>query len=270
MISWQKHGKLLKQAVVKSLAYRGELSLWLILDIVPMLVLLLVWVSVYAGQPEAVNRGYSLNQILQYYLLGIIINGLVASHFESWRVNEIREGKIDFYLLRPFPYPLEIFWRDLGDKCLHIICKIPFYFFVWWALSQVLPLDFPQVTLLTWLQVGLMLVGAYLVEFILALCIVFLGFWIEGAEGLEHFKWLTVTLLSGWMVPVTFMPTWLRWLVEWLPFKYMYAYPIGLLQSTTQLHIIDLCIFGGFLGVLILIAHFLWQGARYQYASHGG
>lgn len=253
---------------ISSLEYRSEMLMWLILALVPLMILLLVWQSLLQGQ--ATLRGYELGQIVQYYLMVIFINETTASHFENWRVTQIREGKIDHFMTRPLSFLQDILMGDLARKALYLILTLPIYIVAWIMISKVWPgpqliLNFQTVSTTVFL-----LAGTYLIEFLLALIIVILGFWIEGSEGLEHFKWLSISLFSGWLIPIVFMPLWLQKWVSYLPFKYMFAVPIGILQGT---HTLD---WGGYVYVLSfviwlwLLAMWLWHFARQKYASAGG
>lgn len=241
---------------------------WLVLDSIPLLVLFVVWVAVY--QTQTTIKGYSLSQLLTYYWLGLLINGITGSHFESWRVQQIRDGKIDYYLTRPFSYLAEILCNDLGGKLCYLTFASIFFTALYAVLQHWLPFSWPPLSWTTGLLFFGLLVMGYIFEFMFGLIIVLLGFWFEGAEGLEHFKWITVNVLSGWMIPLAMMPGWLRTIVDHLPLRYMYAVPIGLWQGTTTFYPQDLFPISFFLASLIIVALLLWRAARYRYSSAGG
>jgi ABC-type uncharacterized transport system permease subunit len=46
------------------------------------------------------------------------------------------------------------------------------------------------------------MIVAHTIQFLIALWIVLLGFWFEGSSGLEHFKWIVLSLFSGAMIPM--------------------------------------------------------------------
>ncbi len=236
---------------------------------IPTGVLVLVWISIYQDHSDI--RGYTLSNILLYYLLVMIISGLTSSHFEQWRVEEIRLGKIDLFLTRPFSYLIDIFIVHFAGKVFFTIISLPAYFFVTWLILSTLniPLTF-SLNLMTSIQLGLLFIFTFLIEFLIALLIVILGFWFEGSEGLEHFKWISITLFSGSMIPLAMMPTWLQTVSGWLPFKYMYAVPISLLQAKAHLTLNDGVNMSLFVAILGAITYFIWQKAKYKYTSAGG
>jgi ABC-2 type transport system permease protein len=259
---------LIIRSFIKTLAFRTEALLWLVLEMISLLLLLVVWKSIY--QAGSSFGGYSLGQILTYYFLTNIVNGVTATHFEAWRVREIREGKIDYFLTKPLAFPLMIFLESIGDKLLYICLLLPLYFVLWLGLAAVLPIAPVVMSVQSIATFGLLMLFGFVVECLLGICIVMLGFWFEGSEGLEHFKWLFVTLFSGWLVPLTLMPGWLRAITAVLPFQYIYALPIGVLQGTASVHLKDVAAMLGTLLVLLLCVQFLWRRGIRQYASAGG
>lgn len=263
-----KYWSLFVRGFIKSIQYRSEILVWFLLDMLPVLVLIFVWISIYA-QKEAIG-GYNLAQVLQYYFIAAMINAITASHFESWRVREIRDGKIDFYLTRPLSYLIEIAIRHLAGKALHLLITIPLFIGLWLILSVWLDFGTLTTSWLSLLQFLLLMLITFIIEFLIATIIVLIGFWIEGAEGLEHFKWISITIFSGWMIPVALMPDGLQHVVKQLPFRYMYDVPISILQDKAVLTAFDVLYASSFVAVLAGITWLIWRKAQYQYASSGG
>ncbi len=251
----------------RSLEYRAELVVWFLLSLLPTLLVILVWSSIFKeGQIE----GYAHGSMIQYYLLVVFINESTASHFESRRVTEIREGKIDLFFTRPFSYQLDILIGDLAGKCMYLLMTLPLLLGTWWFLTRQVATPAFVVTLPTVLFFLTCLLIAYAIQFLIALLIVLAGFWLEEAEGLEHFKWLVISLTSGFFVPITFMPEWLRNVVEWLPFQYMFAVPIDVLQGKALPEFSKLWYPLIFILGLWAASQYLWKQALRRYASAGG
>jgi ABC-2 type transport system permease protein len=264
----RKYSEIIKRSYIKAIAFRSEVFLWIVLDTLPMMVVLLVWASMYHN--NTTFSGYDFSAILQYYFLVAIINGLTAAHFETWRVQEIRDGKIDYFLMRPYSYPLEILLREIGGKLFYMTFSLPFFAVTFLLISTLGSLSLPVIQPLSATIFLCLLVTTFATEFLIGRIIVYAGFWFEYSEGLEHFKWIVITLLSGWMIPTAMMPTWLGTLVESLPFKYMYSVPIGVLQNTRDLRVYDALYIGAFIAVLITINKLMWNKAQYRYSSAGG
>jgi len=252
---------------IKALEYRSELIVWAVLTLLNTTVLLAIWISVFRGA-DTVN-GYQIGQLLQYFLLATIINGITASHFENWRSKEVREGKIDHYLTKPIPYPIQVLLSDIGNRSFYMMLIIPVTLAVYFVFSLFYNLGAIVWTPWSIVQFVLLLAVGYIIEFSFALIAVFLSFWFEGAEGLEHFKWISISLLSGYMIPIEFMPIWMRSAVDALPLKYMYAVPIQVIQQRLSLTVYDFVYILSFLAGLIAVQVWLWKKATMRYTSAG-
>lgn len=253
---------------IRSLQFRTEIVIYSFLDVLPFFVLFFVWSAIYQNSGEINN--FSLAQIINYYLLVIVIQRLSATHFEGWRSEEIRNGKIDYYLIRPLSYISEILSKDIGAKLISIAFSAPMIILFYVINVQIFQIDHSYLTLnniVTFL--GLMLL-AYSIQFLFALWIVLLTFWFEGSSGLEHFKWVVLTLFSGAMIPVEFMPNWLANITNALPLKYVFAVPIGVLQNTYTLQSSDFAYIGAVLVIMIVFTQQLWNQAKKVYGSVGG
>lgn len=251
-----------------SIEYRTELFLWLLHDLIPTIVLVFVWAQLYR---DTTNHGaYSLPDILQYYLFVVTIGMITGSHFEQFRSQQVREGKIDHYLVKPIGFFWEIIVGDLASKSFYLVMALPVTALVWLAVGHWYSLSslYPDATQV--LAFMMLLLGAYMLEFLLSLLVVLATFWFEGAEGMVHFKWVAVGLFSGWIIPTYLMPDWLKTIVEVLPFQYMFAVPISVIQGKAVLTTGQLGYFFGIIGVLAVMSALLWKRAMYKYASAGG
>jgi ABC-2 type transport system permease protein len=264
----QKYLKWMHFFFLQSIEHRGELLVWVCLSIVPNIILLAIWQSAY-GKSQVLN-GYNLSQILQYFLFGTLINSLTSTHFEAFQSRQIREGKIDNAMTKPLSYPVQIFLRDIGGRAFYMILTLPIFICTYMLLMHIFQLSALHIPFVAVLQFFILMVFGYWIEFSFAFATVLLTFWFEGAEGLEHFKWIIITIFSGWMIPVAFMPQWLQKAVAVLPFKYMYAIPIDILQGRALLQITDLVLMSVSAIVLFLALSVLWRKAVYKYSSAGG
>lgn len=253
---------------IRTLQFRAEVVVYSFLDVLPFFVLFFVWKALFQ-QVDSINS-YSLSEIVNYYLLVIIVERLSATHFEGWRSEEIRNGKIDYFLIRPFSYISEILSKDIGAKIVSILFSAPIIVTFYVVNITLYDIDQSYFTLENVVLFLLLMLIAYALQFMIALWIVLLTFWFEGSSGLEHFKWIVLTLFSGAMIPIEFMPTWLANITNALPLKYVYAVPISILQNQTTLTSHDYLYISLVLAGMIIFTKYLWKKAKYQYSSVGG
>ncbi len=251
-----------------ALQFRAETLLWLVIDIVPFITMIFIWKAIYAGSTEL--SGYSLNQVMQYYFVIALIDRLTYVHFEPYRTEQIREGKIDFYLVRPISYNKEMLISHLSSKIFSIVLFAPVIFFFLIALNALIP-DFTFAFQASSLPAFAFLFAAsFAIQFMIGLLIVYATFWLEGSQGLEHFKWIGVAMLSGTLMPIAFLPDWLSGLILALPLKYLYAVPISLIDGSYIMQLSDYLYASGFMAAMWLLCNYVWKSAQKQYASAGG
>jgi ABC-2 type transport system permease protein len=264
----QKYIAFFKFKFLEQLQFRGEFILWFVLDLIPFAILFLVLKTLF--QQRNVINTYTISDIIFYYFAVVLIDKLILTHFEGWRVQEIRDGKIDRYLVRPFAYLQEVILSDLATRLFSLLIFLPFYILFFFITQHVIPFALPQPSGLQLMYAIVFILFAYFMELTLGLLIVLLGFWFEGSQGLEHFKWIVVTMLSGSMIPLEFLPNWMQTLAHNLPFKYMFSVPINMLQGRSMPHVTDLLIISATVFCMTSLIAFTWKKAIYTYTSSGG
>ncbi len=264
----QKYWMVFQQAFQETLTFRFELLIWILLDTVPTIILFFVWQTIFSQTQQI--QGYTFSSMVEFYFYFSVIVNLTSAHFERNYVERIRKGQIDQYLTRPLSFPQAILWHYVATKLFYFLMLIPSLAFIAFVAQKFFGVQFSIIDFSKGLQFFILLASTFAIEFLLALIIVMLGFWLEGAEGLEHFKWITITMLSGAIIPRAFMPGWLKILTNITPFQYMYGVPIEIIQGRHTLQLLELAPIIGFLLLLSGIAWLLWKKAVYKYTSAGG
>ncbi len=265
---FKKYWAIFQLEIQLTMTYRSELMVWILLDAVPTFIFFFIWQKVFSNSP--VIDGYDLSKMIEFYFYFLIINNVTSSHFEQTRVQQIREGKIDLYLVKPLPYLQKCFWDFLGSKVVYLLLVLPFYAIIIYLCQKYFHIHFSSFTLNQLLQFLTLMVFGLLTEFFLGTLVVLAGFWVEGAAGLEHFKWIVVSLFGGSLMPDVFLPQWLRTITAVLPFQFMYQVPIEIMQLHRSLQLSEVAYMTLFIGSLLVITLLLWQKAKIRYTSAGG
>jgi ABC-2 type transport system permease protein len=214
---------------VDSLAYRTEAIIWMLVDASPLVVMVYLWRSIYAGQGTV--AGFDLSQMITYYVAVTLLGIVIGAHSDMEVVEQIRDGLIAPYLLRPLPHITFILLEDIGWKIMKTLLFLPVFALalVWLRDYLIVPTD-PLV----WLSLLVTLPLAYTLFFLIAYLVGLTAFWLQEAMSLTHVKDLLVMLLGGAMVPIALFPDWLQGVAAALPFQYIYAYPVGIYLGQIQ------------------------------------
>ncbi len=189
-----------------------------------------VFIAVFQSSGRATVAGYSLPDLITYTAL---TQALIAPlYIWSWWdvMLTIKTGEIVSDLTKPFNF--HGFWlaRDLGRaifsllfRGLPILIVYPFFFAISWPVSPAIwPLFALSVLLAIW------------ISFAIRFLVNILAFWLIDAVGVGRLVYFTMTLLSGFIVPVSFFPRWLQNAVAWLPFPAMVNTPIEIFLNHWQ------------------------------------
>lgn len=250
----------------ESLTYRGETIVWFLLEIIPTLIMISLWNSLYqSGRFSAAQH----QQLVIYYLLTLFISRTTASHFEDTMIDQIKDGFVSFFILKPVSlkralFALEASWRSTG-----LIYLIPVILFLPFMVN-VSSLNF--INLSTIFTLPLLIIYLYTNRFFVSFLITLGAFWFEQAKSLVHLKWMAEGILGGSWLPLFFFPDWWQTIAEFTPFYYWYYFPINLI--TGRLSGFEI-IKGSLISLVWLIflyicSNIMWVRAVRKYSAAGG
>lgn len=212
----------------QTIAYRGESIVWFILEALPFVYMLNLWLSLEGtGRMSSEKIGW----LIVYQFLALGISRLTACHFEDWVIDNIKDGSIAGNFLKPFSYrgfllANEFTWRISGF--LYMIPTLLLLIPVWSLVSKV------QFELSQLFFVFIILCLAFLQRFFVGCLITFTAYWFEEAKFMVHLKWMLEGLFGGSWMPVFLYPLWFQKISVWSPFYFWYTVPInGLLSKVS-------------------------------------
>lgn len=258
-----KFAALMRVAWADALAYRAQLLIWVITGMLP-LIMLAVWRTL-AG--DGVIGGYASDDFVAYFVGALCIRQLTGVWIIWDMEREIRLGELSPHLLRPV-HPL---WRylamALADKPLRLLMVAPIALIT----AMIAPGAIPQPDPLRWSLLPLAIVLAFAVYFLNQCCIGVLSFWWTQVLALQDFWFGVYAFSSGYLIPLDLLPTPIRMVLDWLPFRAMLAFPLELLLGRIDLPVI---IWGfahqlAWIGLFGLLLRWLWRGGVQRYSAVG-
>ncbi|MEK7605164.1 MAG: ABC-2 family transporter protein [Patescibacteria group bacterium] len=207
---------------------RSRSVVWTLLSIFNPLVYLCFWFAVYKSSGKVVGD-LSLSELASYYLLLTFAGSLLMAHIdESVAEEDIYEGGLVKYIVRPFSYFWDLYFGELGWRIfqggLSIIVFVIFSYFLH-SLSHFV--SSPILILLTLLSIIL----AYTLSFIFRMILGFTAFWVTEFRGVQNVAETIILVFAGFVVPLQFLPVFMQKISYILPFAYMIYYPILAIQG---------------------------------------
>lgn len=252
-----------------ALDYRFENLLWMFIDIIPIVIAIITWKSIFSDRPML--AGITFAQLVLYYIATIFIDKVTATHFEERWIDRVKKGQIDTYFIRPIKFPIFLLFELFANRILSLlIFVLPLTVLMLLFLGNFVSTLTLSTTSLIFLP--MFLACAFYINFLLSFIILLCAIWFEEAESLSHAKWLGASIFGGIMAPLQFFPPWMQKVSEFLPFRRMIALPASMFTQTY-----DVSYLFKELGILMMfallctgVAHIVWKKAVEAYTSFGG
>jgi ABC-2 type transport system permease protein len=251
----------------RTLFYRGSVLLFRLQNILLLITLSAVWL---ASQSNGTIGGYTKNGLITYYLIGSLVNSIVFWNVGFAVKTEIRDGELGpKTLVKPISYYWQKFFEEFSWHTVSPLFAVVTTGIVALFLRANLDLNISLPTLVPMiLSVGL---GSALF-FNISYCFGLLTFWLTETEGVMTFIWAGVFLFGGQAIPISFFSGSLRALINLMPFRYVYSFPLeiysrqllsGDLVGGLALQVFWVLLFG-------ILGSFLWRRGLVRYSAYGG
>lgn len=253
----------LKLALLSQAQYRFSLILFLIHRLIEPLIYLAVWSAVARASGGTVS-GYDSTDFASYFIVSLIVNHLTYTWHITWYDYLIRSGDFSTLLLRPV-HPIH---SDIADnfasKLLTAFVMLPTII----ALLIIYQVQLQTTFLLPFLiTVSLAFALRFALEYLIGL----LAFWTTRLDAIHQLYYTARTFLSGKIAPIPLLPIALQSVAFWLPFYWMFGFPIdvlvGKLDTTTIVNGMVMQIILIALSVIGICA--LWRFGIRRYAAVG-
>src|SRR5213076_2228537 len=92
--------------IQNNLTYRFNFLARTLFGLIPLMAVLYLWRTIYAGKDAGAQvSGYTLAQMISYYLLVTVVDALSAVNEDDWQIaTDIKDGNISQFLLKPIDY----------------------------------------------------------------------------------------------------------------------------------------------------------------------
>lgn len=255
---------LLRVGFAAAMAYRTEMIIWMLTTTMP-LVSLALWSAVAANGP--VGR-FGERDFTAYYLAMLIVRQLTGSWL-VWEMNtDIKSGALSQRLLRPIHPLIAYSAESLAALPLRALLCVPIAV----VALAVLGGGLVQPTAFTLAVCVASLVGAWLINFFTMALIGSLAFVMESSTAVFEVYLAAFMVFSGYMMPLSLFPPWLRELATALPFRYSLAFPVELVigQLDPGRAIFELGVQWAFAGGMAVTALLAWRAGVRRFAAFGG
>lgn len=254
-----------------NLTYRFNFLARSLFGLIPLIALLYLWRTIYAGKgPDSTVGSFTLAQMISYYLLITVVDALTAVNEDDWQIAaDIKDGNISQFLLKPIDYVWYRLCLFVSGRVTYLtVAAIPLTLFIL-SLRKffVLPPDLATLALFF-----VSTVMTALLQFFISYSLAMLAFWVLEVSTFIFIVYAFEYIASGHLFPLDILPPGLERLLSYTPFPYQLYFPVSIYMGKTAglelvrglaLQVFWLCAAYG-------IARFAWRRGIKKYSAAGG
>ena len=223
--------------------------------------------AIFAESGQAGIAGYDLNGMLLYSLAALFASKLIQStDLEQSIAQDVYEGGLTRYLLYPAPYGVVKYVQQLGALGPAIVQVL--IFAAWVPFVVGIP---PGLTGGSFLMALGAIAVANLLQFLIVFPIQLISFWADNVWSLMVMHRFVSSLLGGLYLPLALFPDAARRILEMLPFRYLFAFPVETMLGRVSPRdwAAGMALALAWCGVFAVISRLVWRRGTLQYTGVG-
>ncbi len=250
------------------LTYRFDTTVYALTSLVTPFLGLWVWLAVQKGNP---SLSYSREEIVFYFLAVAICSSFTTAWAAYFINDEIKKGDFARHLVKPYSILEKSLINNIVEKVfkLSIISLALIGFSIFFVFTQ--QYTFPLHPEYLPFSILALILALFMMNF-LDVSMGLAGFWMDDIDFLTGTFFTADALLSGKVVPVTFLPNFLQQIGFFLPFRYTVSFPIELMLGKLTTGEIISGFFVLFFWTVSFwnLQKFLYKKGAIRYSSYGG
>jgi ABC-2 type transport system permease protein len=223
--------------------------------------------AVFAGSGRPAIAGYDESGMFLYYVAALLVGKLVqTTELEQGISQDIYEGGLTRYLLYPAPYGTVKYVQQLGALGPALVQIL--LFGAWLPFL----VGIPREVSISGVAMGIGAIAvANLLQFLISFPIQLVAFWAENVWSLMVMHRFASALLGGMLAPLAFFPDNVRAVIEALPFRYLFAFPVETLMGriSPAQWAVGMAVGLAWCGVMALVGRAVWRRGTFQYTGVG-
>ncbi len=239
---------------------------WRLRVFLSLIVTYFLWLTLL---PSGVSfASYNQKTMLTYILGSAILYAVVMATRAATVADDIVQGDLSNYLIKPLNYIGYYFAKDIGDKGMNILFSLIEVSLVFLIFK---PPFFVQTNSLYLIAFLFSICFAVIINFSINMMLSFIGFFSSEAWAPRFIFFILVTFLAGTTFPLDVLPKPLFWLLEVLPFPSLLYAPMKIYLGQLSLLQVGLYLSIGCVwsSILLFLVYRLWMKGLKRYSAEG-
>lgn len=266
---FKKYGKVFILGVQNSLEYRTNFLLSLLSIIFPAVMQYFFWTAVFKCSSSATIYGYTHSQMIFYSLISALMAKLVASGFEYEVNDDIKNGGLNKFIVKPIGYMFYRISCFLGEKSIQAVIIIVLIGFVTVLYKILFDLNIALINIIFFL---VSMIFAIILNFLISFCVSTIAFLVDEVSYLFAMSAMFLNIISGGVLPVDVFPSVVQDIFKFLPFRYTIYSVVnivsGRMSNIQSIEVLVLQII--WILIMSVVSNLLWKSGVKKYTAAGG
>ena len=254
---------------VKSMwAYRFNALTGIVFDLIGIAVPLLVWNALFHANGGMPVQGKTLSDLMTYTIIARAATLFVSTGLADDISDRVHSGSIILDFMKPQSPLMGFVGRSLGNSLYSVAFRgLPLL-----ALALFVPGMQPPFSLYHFVFFLFALALGFVLDSLLQMIFGMVAFWQIDVGIIGWFTSVFYMLLSGSVVPLWFLPDWLKAVAGWLPFQAAYYLPVTLYMGHVPLAGVGAVFLTqlGWIAALLLLQRLIWRFCVRRVVIAGG
>ena len=266
----RKYWHVINVGIQNTLVYRVNFLFRSSFGLIPLVATISLWRTVYASKEGSEVAGYTLAQMISYYLVVTIVDALTGVTDDDWQIaGDIKDGNISQFLLKPIDYLTYRFCLFGAQRIIYTtVAFVPVALFILFQRKYfVLPADTATFAVF---MVSVVLTAA--LQFLISYTLALLAFWLLEISTLIFIIFAFEYIAGGHLFPLDILPPVLAKILFFTPFPYQMFFPVSIYVGKITGASMYQGLIIQFLWVVAFysLARFVWWRGIRKYSAVGG
>lgn len=249
----------------KNLVYRFDYILGILSTLMKIFIYISIWKALYKDNTDI--DGITFSMVCTSFILSLAISRAFAiDDFIIYR--KVQKGEITNELLRPVSFRGLLLAENLGNIFFNIIVNFCPAVIISSFFVEILP-PFSMINFLIFL---LSILLGFFVLYEISYIVSVSSFWIINVWSISTIKNVFISVLSGTMIPLWFMPESVMKIIKFTPFDAIYFVPINIYLGKVSMMNIGILLVKQlvWISILQIIGGWIWSRAVKKLVVQGG
>jgi ABC-2 type transport system permease protein len=265
----QKYLHVINIGIQNTLVYRVNFLFRSLFALIPLFATISLWQAIFAGKGHLV-AGYTLAQMISYYLIVTIVDALTAVTEDDWQIAaDIKDGRISQFLLKPIDYLTYRFCLFGAGRIIYTaVAAVPVALFIVYLRNYFVAPAYAAV----WGWFALSVVMTAALQFLISYTLALLAFWLVEISTFIFIVFAFEYIAGGHLFPLDILPPAVANVLAFTPFPYQMFFPVSIYvgKVTGDALYRGLIIQAVWVVVAYLAARWMWNRGIRKYSAVGG